>query len=139
MIATLHLTVAERQFFDALPDGLKEGWVLGEENLSYADDPRHRTMRMQLMHLHDPKMQEFLEQAKAKAGDDQSLAAFISETDLSDVSDGDLAELFFVLGPGPLGVLIPSLLKEVSTDEHLEDIASLTLIRHTLLTSMHHS
>ena len=135
----LHLTAAERQLFDALSDGLKEGWVLEEERLTYADDPRHRTMRMQLMHLHDPKMQEFLEQAKAKAGDDQSLAALIMGTDLSDVSDGDLAELFFVLGPGPLAVLISSLLKEVSTDEHIDDIASLTLIRHTLLTSMQHS
>jgi len=136
---TLYLTADERKLFTVLSDSLKEGWVIEEEHLTYADNPRHRTMRMQLMHLHDPKMQEVLAQAQAKAGDDQGLAALMLHTDLSDVSDGDLAELFFVLGPGPLGALIPQLLRGVSADEHIDDIASLALIRHTLLVSMHRS
>ncbi|MDD3896957.1 MAG: hypothetical protein PHU04_03910 [Candidatus Peribacteraceae bacterium] len=135
----LSLTADEQKLFDALPDGLKEGWVITEEQGTYSDTPRHRMMRMQLMHLHDPKMQEFLGKAKATEGDEKALAALVARTDLSDVSDGDLAELFFVLGPAPLSALILSLLRAVKSDEDIDDLASLTLIRNSLLSALHHS
>lgn len=132
---TLYLFADEKQLFDKLPNELKEGWQVEEETLSFEDSDVHRKMRMRFFRIHDPKLETFCDQAK-KADSVEELANLVQETDLSAVNDADLMELFFVLGPEPLTLVIQNLLNEISADSDLEDLAALTVIRNSLLTSL---
>lgn len=129
----LYLTAAEIDAFQELSDALREGWVVHEEKTDgRADDPARRAIRMQMLRLRDPKLMQFVASAQNSNSAD-ALAALILDTDMAHVSDHDMAELFFAIGHAPVTAVVASLLARVSTDEDVEAIAALTLIRHSLL------
>lgn len=132
---TLHLTMQEQVLFDTLPDALREGWETEAETLSYEDTPQRRMIRLSLLRLHDPKLLAFREQAK-QAQSAEEIAVLMESIDLKDVDEGDLAELFFALGPVTLSLLIAALLRTVKTDTDIEGITALTVIRHSVLASL---
>jgi hypothetical protein len=131
-MTVLHLTKPERIIWDALPNGLKEGWEIEQEANTTHDTPAHFQMRLALLRLHDPKLMQ-LRDAAMKSDSAETVTKLLEETNLSNVSDGDLAELFFALGPSMLSEYVSSLLKKAKDDPDLEDIAALTTIRHELL------
>jgi len=135
MHTTLYLTGDERKLFEALPAKIKEGWTVAEEALRYEDTPAKRTTRLHLTKLDDPFLKSFVEEALQLRTPD-ALGKKILDTDLSGVSEGDLAELFFAMGPEPLCTIIPQLLGSVRSDSDIEDLVALTTIRHSLLAAM---
>ncbi len=135
MIQTLYLTTAEQKLFDALSEQVKEGWMVEKESNDFQDAPAKRRMRLSLMHLHDFRLLAFVERAKA-TDSPEALAKLVLGQDLSGVSDNDIAELCFALGPSPLGRIIESLVSIATNDDNLTDIQAITVIRHSLLTSM---
>ena len=132
---TVYLTSAERSLFDALPDSVRNGWQIAEETLTVAESPAQRRMRLHLLQLRDPKLKNFITEARGKNSVDE-LATFVLSMDLKGVSEADLAELFFALGPTALTLIIADSLKKVKTDDDLDGINALVTIRHSLLLSM---
>ncbi len=130
---TLYLTAGERGIFAKLSDALREGWNAEDEKGDFSDSEEKLSMRMALLRLHDPKLLDVQKQAAGLSS--EKLAALLAQTNLKGVSDDDLAELTFAIGPSILSKLIAGLLLQVKTDEELEDISALTLIRHSLLQS----
>jgi len=138
IMTTLFLTAEEQKLFEALPGSLKEGWQAKEETRQFTDSQQKASIRLHLLRLEDPKMLQFVEEAKSKESVDD-VAALINDTDLSGVSERELAKLFFALGPAPLGQIISSMLPEAKTDKDLEEIVAITTIRHFLLSSLTHT
>ena len=131
----LHLRPDEKEKFDALSDELKDGWKVEEEKLMHDDTPKKRSMRILLLRIRDQKLQSFVEEAK-KENDASKLASLVHDTDLSDVNDADIAELFFALGPEALSKIIMAMIGDIGSDEDIEGVAAITIIRNSLLTSM---
>ena len=135
MLNVLHLTDAECALWRTLKQEIQEGWTVEPENGNFRDSPERRRMRLHLLKLRDPKLLAFQENAK-KAGTMDELVTLIHSTDLKNVNDADLAELFFALGPGPIGKVVESMLQTAKSDADIEGIASLTMIRRSLYQAM---
>jgi hypothetical protein len=135
MLTVLHLTAAESALWHTLQPAMKEGWTVELEESNFRDSPERRRMRLHLLKLRDPKLLAFQEKAN-KAGTVEALTALILDTDLKKVNDADLAELFFAIGPGPIGRIVEAMLSGVKTDSDIEGIAALTSIRRSLYQSM---
>ena len=130
----LHLTPAEQKLFLSLPEKLREGWKVREETQKFEDTKKHLRMRVSFLKIRDPKLHVFQEEIK-KAKNEKKIAKLVSEFDLKDVHQADLAELFFALGPKPLFRIIEAILRQAKTDEEVESVAALSLIRNALLRS----
>jgi hypothetical protein len=131
----IYLTKAELVIWNGLEQALKDGWNVEDEKGTSEDSPTHRTMRLQLVRLQDPRLLAFVERAKKCASSDE-LAALITSTDLQGVVDSDLAELFFAIGPVPITAVMQQLLKEAKTDNDIDGIAALSTIRNSLYLSI---
>ena len=131
MNKTLWLTASEQAAFKEISDSVKEGWEVKAETGTVEDTPEKRTMRLALTRLHDPKLLKLREKAQ-NASSDKELAMLLQETDLQNVQEDDLAELFFALGPESLTTLIGAMIKDAASDDDLEGIVSLTVIRNSL-------
>jgi len=138
MMTTLYLLAGEQPLFDALSAKVKEGWSVKEETKNFTDSPDKARTRLHLLHLEDPKMLQFIEEAKKKESV-EDVAALIQDTDLSGVSERELAKLFFALGPTTLSVIIASMLPKVKKDEDLSQIVAIATVRHFLLSSLIHT
>lgn len=134
MSTPLWLTADEQTVFAAFSPELRDGWEVQEETQTFADTSDRRAARLGLVRLHDPALLALRDKAK-EASSPEALAALLAEMDVHDVSEDDLAELFFALGPDALTGLVVPLLREAKTDGDLDDVASLLLIRHSLLAS----
>jgi hypothetical protein len=130
---TLYLTAEEQKVFNGIPEAPREGWEVSQETGTFEDNEERLSMRMALLRLHDPKLLDF--QKRAADLSPEQLTALIAETDLKGVADADLAELTFAIGPVILGRVIGGLLLQAKTDADMEDLAALTVIRHSLLAS----
>jgi hypothetical protein len=128
----LYLTTEERRVFDALAASVREGWEVQEERPIQPDSVLQRAARLSLMRLHDPKLQAFQEKAR-QLSSETDLLRLAQDMDLSGVSDDDLAELSFALGPVALSALIGFLLRSTKTEKDLQDVASLLVLRHSLI------
>lgn len=95
------------------------------------DDPARCAIRLQLMRLKDPSLKTFVERAKT-CKSQADLVAHLATIKPSNLLYGDLAELFFAVGPQALSALILHLFGQVKTDEDMQDIEALTVIRNTL-------
>ncbi len=134
MAYPLYLTADESTVFQSLPDAVRDGWKVEREERTYADSPEKKATRISLMRLHDRKLLDFQKKAQT-AQSDRELAAALASMDLKGVAEDDLAELFFALGPTALSMLIAELLAAAKNDSDLEDIASLTAIRESILSA----
>lgn len=131
-MTTLYLTSMEQQLFAKLSAELREGWVIEGETVHYEDTPEKQMMRIGLVRLHDPVLLALKEKV-LQAGTQEHMAALIHSIDLQKVNERDLASLFFAMGPEVLSYLIRSLLREAATDQDIEGITALTVIRHSIL------
>lgn len=120
--------------FAALSEKLQDGWEIQREREDIRDDAAHRTMRLQLLHLHDPNLLAFVKRGSALT-DVNAIVTLLGATTLKNVDDADLAELCFALGSVPLTRIIGDLLARVKTDDELEGIQAIALVRHSLLST----
>ena len=132
MMTTIYLSAEEKLLFEKLPETLRDGWITEEETKTADDTFEQRLVRMQLMHLRDPKLQAILKLVSESSSIDQ-VVNVIQSQDLTHIDNADLSELFFALGPTVISALILFLLKSVKTDKDIEGIVALTLIRNKLL------
>lgn len=130
----LFLTAQEQEVFVKLPEPLREGWVVQQAHAVPQDDPARRAIRLQMLRLKDPGLQAFIRRAQACTAANE-LAEHLATLKLSACIDADLAEMFFAVGPQTITVLIGSLLSSATTDEQLQDIEALTVIREALSAS----
>lgn len=133
---TLYLTAEEQRLFDALSSDMREGWQTQMEDERYADSADKQMIRLSLVRLHDPRLLKLKKQAE-QAGSIEEVATLIQSMNLKDVDEDDLAELFFALGPAALSRLIVDLLAAAKSDSDVEGVTALTIIRHSILTSLH--
>ncbi len=134
MATPLWFTTDEQRIFTSLPPSVQDGWEVREETQAFTDTPERRNARLNLMRLHDPKLLAFQKQARIESAPD-AIGKLLEEMDMRDVAEDDLAELFFALGPDVLTHIITPLLGAAKDDGDVDDIASLLLIRHSLLAS----
>ncbi|HLD32310.1 MAG TPA: hypothetical protein VJB10_01835 [Candidatus Peribacteraceae bacterium] len=134
MMTELHLTATEQELFITLPKALREGWTVQKEVQQFKDTNKHLRTRVSFIKIRDPKLHVFKEQIE-KAKGQKEIAKIVGEFDLKGVHQADLAELFFALGPKPLFQSIETMLRQAKTDEEIESIAALSLIRNALLRS----
>lgn len=131
----LHCTPSERSLFDALPEALREGWKLKDETLSYQDSPKNREIRFMIARFHDPKLLEV--RAKfTSVKTDEDFMALAASIDLSALSETDLGQILFALGPDAIGSLILAIFRTADSDEDLLMISHLSEARHELLQSL---
>ena len=135
-MSKLFLTKEEQSVFDQLSADLKEGWDATLESLQYQDTMERQIMRLSLIRLHDPKLQA-LRSASQNAQTVDDVVAIVSDFDLKNIDEDDLAELFFAMGPNVMSGLIVLQLQSVKTDADIEGVSALTVIRHSLLESFH--
>ena len=130
----LYLTQEEKTLFDGLSADLKEGWEVEEETLVF-EDPDDLYMRYQIANFPDPVMQSLADSARGALSpeDIQKVAAGF---DFTSLSQEQMAELFFVLGTRITTGMLVTVLKNVDSDEDIEGIAGLTMIRRMLMESM---
>jgi len=131
---TLHLSQKEQELFNGLSEDFKEGWTIQPEALSYADTESKRAIRLSLLHLHTPGLLD-LQESVRKSKNKEEFQKALEETDLSVITEGDLYELFFALGPEPMFPLVEYLFSKVETDEDMMVISAMTNLRHGLLES----
>ncbi|MDD4287343.1 MAG: hypothetical protein PHN33_03260 [Candidatus Peribacteraceae bacterium] len=134
----LFLTAEEQKAFEALSAKLRDGWEVELEHGDIRDDAAHRAMRLQLLHLHDPTLLAFVK-CGSTLNDVDAIVALMSTTTLKNVSDADLAELCFALGPVSLTKILGMLLPKVQTDDELEAVQAIAFVRHSLISAMHPS
>lgn len=134
----LYFTPEEQEAFAAHSDELKEGWEIEQETSTFADTPEKMNVRLHLLHIDDPMMHVFVETAEQAKSVDE-LASLILDTNLSDVSERDLAKIFFAMGPEPLRRIVPALIAAAKTDEDIQAIADITTVRHMVLSSLTHT
>ena len=129
----LRLTKAEEKLFRALPDAVRDGWQVEEETLTYDDKPENRILRLQFINFTSPPMVAFAQKARA-AKSKEALAALVeSELNIASMSNDDLGQLFYALGPDVVTQLITEILRVAKDDEAILTVASLGKIRHVLL------
>lgn len=118
--------------FGTLPEDLREGWKVETEALSYADTAQKQLIRLSLLRLHEPKLIDLRKKVQTSSSMEEVIK-LLQKSDLQDVNEDDLAELFFALGPITLTGLIDYQLKLCKKDTDVDGIAALTLIRHSIL------
>lgn len=131
----IYCTAAERELLDSLPKDLTNDCDVREETLTYADTPASMRERMSLMKLKTPKLVEFQKHASALTSED-AVEALLAQSSSMAITEDELLDICFGLGPAPLTDLIVRML---SAAEHHNDIASaaaMTELRHMALVSL---
>ena len=135
MQTTLYLTKAEQALFEELQASLQDGWSVEIEKLTYKDDAERRQVRLDLMNIDDGHLEAVI----AKCGpncSEEELEKLIAHVDLTKMSQKDLWEICFALGPVAMEYLISKLLIDAKTDAAIEGIMALSHLRHDLLESL---
>lgn len=135
MPQTLFLTDSEKAIFDGFEASQKEGWEVQDETLTFQDTEEYRKIRLELLRVHDPKLQDFQKKA-TEAKNSEEVEELIANIELQNLPEDDLMQLFFAMGPDVLTSFIKVYLEQAKTDDDLEAACALTNIRHALLDSL---
>ncbi len=131
----IYLTKEEELVFNKLPLESRKQWKVENEVVDYVDTDEQRKIRIELLSLNSPALQSLKKNLLVAVSDDQ-IKKIMIEADISQISDGDLAELFFAMGPTVPGFIILQLLHEVLAAKDIEAIHALSVIRRNLLLSL---
>lgn len=133
--ALLHLTADEQALFAAVPENLRRKVNIESETLTYVDTPQRKQIRVQNMKLSATALLNF--KGKVTAGSTvEEMTTLLSTANLAALSEDDLSELYFALGPDGVSMLIIQMLPHVRKEEDFEALISLCVIRHSLLLSL---
>ena len=63
-------------------------------------------------------------------------AETLKDYDLENLSEDDMWEMFFALGPDAVASMMEKMFAEVKEDKDVENVSTLSIIRHELLTNL---
>lgn len=135
MANPMYLTKDEKKMFEKVPEALRKGWTVEEEKMVFEDSPTKVSIRMRNMTIKDPVLLALKEKASSTKAPEE-VAKILGTVDLSKISQDDLAELYFAMGPVPLTTIIGNSFKGLTTVEAVAGLASVATIRHGLLLSL---
>ncbi|MDO8649662.1 MAG: hypothetical protein Q7R81_07865 [Candidatus Peregrinibacteria bacterium] len=130
----LYLTPEEKKLFDALSAEVQNGWKVEVEQLTFRDTEDQQRIRVEFMDVQDKNLRTLRDKAR-EVKSEADLAKLADSLDLANVSDSDIEELFFALGPQGITVMIVPLLEKATGDEEVDLAAMLSTARHILLES----
>jgi len=126
MTKTLFLTDKEQSYLQNIPSSLRDGWDLQTETLDAYESMRQIKIRYSLSDFSfHPEIKTFVEGIMENGEPDMAV--------LDSLTPEVEKEIFFVLGAVGVKSLIATLLTEISDDADMELLASLSVIRHELL------
>jgi hypothetical protein len=132
----LFLTADEKKLFAKTPAALVEGWEVKDEKLKFKDSPEKYAIRLRNLHIEN----EVLQQAMVTANSMQKTVDILSLSQTikaENVSQSDLLEVYYVMGPRAFTDLLALMLKHgLKTGEDVKIFVANALIRHELLVSM---
>ena len=120
---TTYFTPQESKAFAALAAPLREGIAVEQETLTYADTLEDRQVRFEVMRLHDSALLS-LRSRVLEVTSDQDFLSLAKSIDLSKMSDHDMTQLLFALGPDAMTAIIEDLFERATTREDSELISS---------------
>lgn len=122
----IYLTAAEKSVFESLSEELRDGWSVEDEQLEKYETVRQISMRY---HLADFKFHPEVETLIKRILDGES-------PDIVDVEKLDpevMKEVFFLIGARGVKSIIDTLMKNISNDDDIELLMTLSTVRHKLL------
>ncbi len=125
----------EQALFDALPENVREEWKVKAEDQTFTDTDQRRQIRFELLNVHDAKLLGFVETAKSVSSV-EDFQALVEKTDFTGVSNSDISELLFAIGPSGVTAMLHGALKHVETDEDVAYVAELSQARHEMLSAL---
>lgn len=135
MHTKIYLTAGESKLFAALPEPIREGWKVEEEKLTYHDSPEKRHTRLDLMELDDKRFRNVIVKCGPSCTE-RELEKLAHDVDFKNMSQKDLWEICFALGPSVIGYLIGKLLLDAKDDTQVEGAMAFSALRHELLISL---
>ena len=125
---TLYLTKDEQKRFQELPAKLREGWEIKEPEVICFEEANDLIMRLKVF---VPKGFVFEELAKeaSEAQTPGEIMRIASAIPVEKLSYNQMVDLFFVLGTKIIGGMILYALNTVESDDDIEGIAVLSVIR----------
>lgn len=133
---TIFFTAEERKVLEKLPEGLRAGVKIDEEQKTFTDSDERREVRMRNLKLEHPELRALQEQAQKKKFTAEEIGKIAESIDLSGLSQNDLIEIAFAWGPDVFTQMIAAALPTVSSSDDLAEVANLAGIRHGLLISL---
>jgi hypothetical protein len=124
MITTIHLTADEKKAYETIPAALRDGWTVEDETQTSYETDRQLMMRAHMSTLHKYVVVQEMAQ---HVMDGKGLPS------LGGIPDDLLPEVYFTIGARGVDKLIKLAMQTIKTDEDMEGLASLTMIRHELL------
>lgn len=123
---TLYLTAAESAVFSSLPETLREGWTVEDENGTAYEDADVLKVRAGMARFDAfPDLRDFVQ--KAVRGEK------IDPQTIKDIPQDALPELFFTIGAVGVTHMIRELLSACADDEDVEGVVGLSHIRRDIL------
>lgn len=132
---TLYLTGEEGKKFSVLPEAVRSTFSVEKETLTYKDSPKRRGVRFSLLQATDPQVQAVKDVALSSKTDEEFLEA-AKAVDMRKVSEEQIADVLFALGPDVIGHFLVNLLSHAKTSDDMELIAALSEARHAMLSSL---
>lgn len=127
---SLYLTQAEQELFSALPESLRDGWKVEREKIDYVDSQEKQRVRCKFMKL-SSGLHTVPPIASQSAFED-----WVSSLDLARLTDDDLREIFYALGPISIGRILERTIPLIQTDSDIEGVAAIALLRHIIFTPL---
>jgi len=127
---TLYLNEEDKQAFDELSDDLKDGWEVKDETFKYLERPEELKMRSLMFRAEDAILVNVLEEARTAKSAEEVHGVFKK---LQSLPQSVALEAFFTLGANGLSSLITAILNSAKTDDDLQGVSELSMIRHALL------
>lgn len=132
---TLHLTKDEQKLFAKLPAELTKDLSVVAETLTYEDSPQRRKIRLKQLTIVDASLKKFLQTA-ALASSEKEFGSMISALDLDSISENDIAEILFAIGPDGIAFMISQALSNAQGKDAMELACTLSLVRHEMLEAL---
>lgn len=132
---TLYLTGEERKVFAKLPAELTKDLTVEDERLEYEDNARRRSIRLKHLSVNDTSLKNFFATA-ALAASEAEFVSMLGALDLKSVSNDDVAEIMFAVGPDGTSFMIAQALEHAENRDAVELATALSLLRHEMLDSL---
>ncbi len=128
---SLLLTDSEQKLFQELPEALRQEWQVKTQEALQEESAAQLVLRYKMAHFTDQKLQEVVNSLRGDRSKD-AVEKALRMIDLRLLSQGQIAELFFILGIAVMNQMVSVLLRTAETDEDLEGVAGITHIRFAL-------
>jgi hypothetical protein len=127
----IYLTSDEQRAARKLLVDHGSGFTVQEETGTFEDSEEAVAVRRSLVKFEDPTLKSLLP-LLAKAKTEAEAKKLLEGVNMDELSDADIAEFFFLVGPEFVSLQIGLLLVSAASAKDLEAITALSDVRHTL-------